>query len=194
MPTMFARENVGGRRPLTLPEDRALVQAVVDRRDQHAFEVLYDRHTPALYGLALKLAAGDRAAADEFIQDAWIRASDRFARFEWRSELRTWLSGFVVNCAREVVRPQVHIVDLADDDLELGSEDPGIAGTFDRLDLERGLAALPPGYREVLVLHDIEGYAHDEIAALLHVATGTSKSQLTRARRALKRLLNGEGG
>lgn len=180
---------------MTSPEDRTLVEAVLSRGDQRAFAALYDRHTPALYGLALKLAAGDRAAADEVIQDAWIRASDRFARFEWRSELRTWLSGFVVNCAREVVRPfEKQGVALVEDDVELGSDDPGISGAFDRLDLERGLAALPPGYREVLVLHDIEGYAHDEIAELLHVATGTSKSQLTRARRALRRLLDGQGG
>ncbi len=179
---------------MTPPEDRALVQAVIDRGDQRAFATLYDRHTPALYGLALKLAAGDRAAADEVMQDAWIRAADRFDRFEWRSELRTWLSGFVVNCAREVVRPERDTVALAEDDLELGDEDPEIAGTFERLDLERGLAALPAGYREVLVLHDVEGYTHEEIADLLHVATGTSKSQLTRARRALRRLLSGKGG
>ena len=175
---------------MTPPEDRALVQAVIDRGDQRAFATLYDRHTPALYGLALKLAAGDRAAADEVTQDAWIRASDRFARFEWRSELRTWLSGFVVNCAREVVRPQHNTVTLAEDDLELGTDDPEIAGTFERLDLERGLAALPAGYREVLVLHDVEGYRHDEIAGQLGISVGTSKSQLFHARRRVRTALS----
>lgn len=179
---------------MTFPEDRALVQAVLDRGDQQAFAALYDRHTPALYGLALKLTAGDRAAADEVVQDAWVRAADRFGRFAWQSELRTWLSGFVVNCARESARMNNHDAPITDEGDEPGGDDPEIAGTFDRLDLERGLAALPAGYREVLVLHDVEGYTHEEIAVLLGVATGTSKSQLTRARRALRRLLMTKGG
>lgn len=158
-------------------------------RDERAFAALYDRHTPALYGLALRLSGGNERDAEDIVHEAWMRAADRLTDFAGRSTLRTWLCGFVVNCWRELVRSRGDREWPLDESPEPGAEDGELVGTFDRLELERGLQALAPGYREVLVLHDVEGYSHEEIAELRGVAIGTSKSQLARARRALRRML-----
>ena len=174
---------------MSAPDDRELVRAVTSQGSEEAFGVLYDRHTPALYGLALRLLGGHAQDAEDVVHDAWLRAGGGFATFAWRSTLRTWLSGIVINCARELwgarSQPEVSLDDLP----EPGSDDAELRGTFDRLELERALATLAAGYREVLVLHDVEGYTHQEIAGLLSMTPGTSKSQLSRARHALRRAL-----
>jgi RNA polymerase sigma-70 factor (ECF subfamily) len=174
---------------LNAPDDRALVAAVTGEGSEQAFRALYDRHTPALYGLALRLLGGEAADAEDVVHDAWLRAATRLNDFAWRSSLRTWLSGIVVNCARELWTARGRLDVSLDDVPEQGSDDAEIRGTFDRVELERALATLAAGYREVLVLHDVEGYTHEEIAGLLSVTTGTSKSQLSRARHALRRAL-----
>jgi RNA polymerase sigma-70 factor (ECF subfamily) len=168
-----------------IDDDRALVGRVVAGRDHSAFGALYDRHGTYLYRLALRLLGGDEAAAEDAAHDAWVRAYVRLPDFQWRSELRTWLAGFVVNAARERQRA-VATLDLDD---SIAADDSALTGLYDRLDLTKALAALPSGFREVLILHDAEGYTHDDIAALLGIATGTSKSQLSRARAAMRRLL-----
>jgi RNA polymerase sigma-70 factor (ECF subfamily) len=173
---------------LTATDDRDLVRAVTSAQDELAFGTLYDRHTPALYRLALRLL-GNASDAEDVVHDAWMRAAGGFADFAWRSSLRTWLSGIVVNCARELWRLHGRSDVALHDSPEPGTDDAAIHGTFDRLELERALATLATGYREVLVLHDVEGYTHEEIAGLLSVTTGTSKSQLSRARQALRRAL-----
>ena len=157
--------------------------------DERAFAALYDQHTPALYGLALRLAGGDARDAEDVVHEAWMRAVRGFGQFTGRSALRTWLCGIVVNCWRELRRGRGDRELPLDDAPEPGAEDGELNATYDRLDLERALRALAPGYREVLVLHDVEGYSHEEIAALRGVAIGTSKSQLARARGALRRML-----
>ena len=167
-------------------DDRALVARLVAHRDERAFGTLYERHTPALYRLALRLTAGDAASSEDIVHDAWMLAVPRLREFAWRSRLTTWLSGFVVNGARERARRAGRETELADHEPE---DARPLEGACDRLDLERALAALPHGYREVLVLHDVEGYTHDEIASALGIAPGTSKSQLARARAAVRRAL-----
>lgn len=179
---------------MTEDDDRALVEAVASRGDRRAFAALYTRHTPALYGLALRLAGGDDADAKDVVHDAWVRAVERFPAFEWRSALRTWLCGFVVRRWRELDRQRRRDHPAVDHDVA-GADDRRIEGTFDRLALDRAVAGLAPGYRDVLVLHDVQGYTHAEIGTLLGIEAGTSKSQLARARRALRRALGGpEGG
>jgi RNA polymerase sigma-70 factor, ECF subfamily len=170
-------------------EDRVLVDAVMQRGDEHAFAVLYARHTPSLYGLALRLSGGDDADAQDVVHDAWVRAVARFAEFEWRSALATWLCGFVVLRWRELARQRRHEDVTSLDDDAAGSDDRYLEGTFDRLMLEQAVARLAAGYREVLVLHDVHGYTHNEIGTLLGIDAGTSKSQLSRARRALRNAL-----
>lgn len=174
---------------MTAIDDRDLVDSVIRNGDERAFAALYARHTPALYGLALRLAGGADADAQDIVHDAWVRAVSRFAEFEWRSALATWLCGFVVRRWRELARQQRRDESAPIDDDVAGIEDTQLEGTFDRLMLERAVAGLAPGYRAVLVLHDVHGYTHDEIGTLLGIQDGTSKSQLARARRALRSAL-----
>lgn len=170
-----------------MDDDRSLVRRVLAQGDDRAFGALYDRHTPYLYGLALRLSGGDPAQAEELAHDAWVRAAARLGQFEWRSAFRTWLAGFVVRCAAEAVRSTEREVVMAE--AEPRSDDAGLTGALDRIDLERALAQIAPGFRQVLVLHDIEGYTHEEVGRLLGIEPGTSKSQLSRARAAVRRAL-----
>lgn len=173
-------------------EDRVLAEALLSRGDERAFRELYRRHTPALYQLALRVVGGNDADAQDVIQETWVRASAKLDGFRWESSLRTWLTGIALNLSREVLRrrarrPTTELTEFNEPvsrPLQLG----------DRMDLERAIAALPPGSRMVLVLHDIEGYTHEEIAQRLRISAGTSKSQLFAARRALRaRLTKAEG-
>lgn len=177
---------------MTQDDDRLLVHAVVQRGDERAFASLYDRHTPALYRLALRLTGGSDADAEDITHDAWVRAVERLGTFEWRAALRTWLAAFVIRCAHERNRATTRAV-LPVEDLAAGAEDVALRDSYDRLDLERAIAGLADGFRQVFVLHDVQGYTHEEIADLLGIEPGTSKSQLSRARRALRRALEPPG-
>ena len=174
-------------------EERALVEVILERRDERAFAALYDRHAAAMYGLALRLTGGNAPEAQAALQDAWVGAVERLATFEWRAALRTWLCGFVVNAARTLTRQAARDPGPSIEDLPLGHDDARLSGTIARVDLERALTDLPAGYRHVFVLHDVEGYTHDEIATELGITPGTSKSQLSRARAALRRRLAAGG-
>jgi RNA polymerase sigma-70 factor (ECF subfamily) len=169
------------------PTDQELCDRFVRQGDEAAFRVLFRRHSPRLYAIALRMLAGRVADAEDAVQDAWLRAASGLRRFEWRSALSTWLSGIVINCARERLRARP-LVQASDADLAALPAAP--RPQVPALDLERGLAALPDGYREVLVLHDLYGYTHLEIADLLDIVVGTSKSQLFHARRALRARLS----
>ena len=161
--------------------DEELLRAFAhDRSDRH-FLALYDRHAPAMYALACRLMGGRDADAADALQDAWTRALTRLDRFRGESSLRTWLCGFVVNCCRERFREPL---------FEAIEDQHAIHHAESPLDLERALAALPAGYRAVIVLHDVEGYTHREIASALGIDEGTSKSQLSRGREALRRRLD----
>jgi len=143
--------------------------------DRAAFEALYRAHSGRVYALCLRLTA-DRALAEERTQDAFVRAWERLATFRGESAFSSWLYRLTVNevlLERRAERPR-----------------PAIGGAGIALDLERAVAALPPGAREVFVLHDVEGYRHEEIAKLTGIAVGTSKAQLFRARRLLREALN----
>lgn len=177
---------------MTTDDDRLLVEAVVQRGDERAFTSLYDRHTPTLYRLALRLTGGSAADAEDVTHEAWVRAVERLSTFEWRAALRTWLSAFVIRCAHERDRAATRTVEPVED-LAFGREDEALRGSYARLDLERAIAGLADGFRQVFVLHDVQGYTHEEIADLLDIKPGTSKSQLSRARRALRRKLEPPG-
>jgi RNA polymerase sigma-70 factor (ECF subfamily) len=174
-------------------DDRTLVDAVAGRGDERAFGILYDRHTPAMHGLALRLTGGSESDAEDIVHDAWIRAVERCADFEWRSTLRSWLCGFVVLRWREALRRSHRepVVPLRDD--AVATTDVVLDFAAERVDLERAVRGLADGYREVLVLHDIEGFTHEEIGRMLGIETGTSKSQLSRARHAVRKALTHSG-
>ena len=177
-------------------DDRDLAAAVCRSGDEAAFRALYRRHTPALYRLALRLGGGDEAWAEELAQRAWIRAVEGLGTFGWRSALSTWLGGIAVNCARELWR-EAHGRDTAgglDEWNDLTVTRGASSGTEDRIDLERAIERLPHGCRQVFVLHDVEGYTHEEIGGLLGIEAGTSKSQLSRARRRLRAALDPPAG
>jgi RNA polymerase sigma-70 factor (ECF subfamily) len=162
--------------------DSELVAGFLTDRDEAAFRALYRQHTPALLGLAARLAGGSSTEAEEIVQEAWVRAAEGLSVFRWKSSLRTWLSGFVVNVWRERSRSATReTVSAAAAPLGMASFAP-----TDRLDLERAVAGLPDGFRAAIVLHDVEGFTHEEIAEQLGIEPGTSKSQLARARRALR--------
>jgi RNA polymerase sigma-70 factor (ECF subfamily) len=165
--------------------DSELLEAFLRDRSEPSFLALYDRHAAGMYALAHRLMGGRSADAADALQEAWTRALPRLSQFRGESALRTWLCGFVVNCCRERFRgPLFEAVD------ETAILDPRPSIASQSIDVERALTSLAPGYRAVLVLHDLEGYTHREIAAALGIDEGTSKSQLSRGRQALRRRLD----
>ena len=171
--------------------DRELADRVVCDGDEAAFEALYLRHTPNVYRFVLRLTGGDAVESEDVMQDAWLKAARSLARFEWRSEFRTWLMGIAFNQYRETARRNGRRIPTVDGewDVPVQPVEPG-----GRVDLERAIALLPPGFRAVLVLHDVEGFTHREIAERLEISDGTSKSQLHEARKAMRRLLGTRTG
>ena len=162
--------------------------------DRAAFEALYRAHAGRVYALCLRLTA-DRAQAEERTQDAFVRAWERLATFRGESAFSSWLYRLTVNevlLGRRAQRRRGARIVTTDDPAALEPRSGAIVawGAGTTLDLERAVAALPPGAREVFVLHDVEGYRHDEIAQLTGIAVGTSKAQLFRARRLLREALN----
>jgi RNA polymerase sigma-70 factor, ECF subfamily len=152
--------------------------------DEAAFRTVFRQHSPAMYAVALRMLAGRSADAEDAVQEAWLRGVRGLGAFRQESSLRTWLIGIVVRCALEACRRRSPAGELEAESLVA----PPMAAA-DRVDLERVIAALADGYRHVLVLHDIYGYTHAEIAAMLHITDGTSKSQLSRARDHVRRAL-----
>lgn len=174
------------------PSDRDLADAVRRSGDERAFRILYRRHTPRLYALVLRLGGDSRPEADDVVQESWIRAVEGLDRFRWDSSFATWLLGIGVNVTRDLLRRNSRRLETPwDDDVDapLAAVPAG-----DRVDLERAIATLPDGARTVLVLHDVEGWPHETIAERLGISVGTTKSQLHRARRALRAWLAPEPG
>ena len=165
------------------------MSAVIASGDERAFGLLYDRHTPALYKLALRLTGGREPEAVEIVHDAWVNAAKGLNRFEWRSALRSWLGACVINRWREMSRAAARSPVIPLEEKLVPADDGRLTGTIDRLDLEQAIGGLADGYRQVFLLHDVEGYTHEEIGSMLGIETGTSKSQLSRARRELRKAL-----
>ena len=160
--------------------------------DRAAFEALYRAHVGRVYALCLRLTA-DAGQAEERTQDAFVRAWERLATFRGESAFSSWLYRLTVNevlLGRRAEHRREQRIVTADDPAALERPRPAIGGAGMALDLERAIAALPVGAREVFVLHDVEGYRHEEIARLTGIAVGTSKAQLFRARRLLREALN----
>jgi RNA polymerase sigma-70 factor (ECF subfamily) len=170
-----------------MEDERKLVKEFLLTKSEHHFRRLYRQYTLPLYRLALQLSGGNNQAAEDIIQETWLRAVNHLHEFRWQSALKTWLSGIAINCCREYNRKQ-NISNVTIEELEnqLQSVEQKIEN---KIDLQQALSFLPQGYREILVLHDVEGYKHKEIGELLGISEGTSKSQLFNARKAMKKLL-----
>ena len=164
------------------PDDVALVRRV-QQGDLDAFEPLYRRHAARTYALCLRLT-GDTQAAAERVQDVFVRAWERIRSFRGDSAFTSWLHRLTVNVVlqemRSTRRREARIM-LDDTSTAFAPE----VRVDERIDLDAALLRLPPGARVVFVLHDIEGYSHDEIASLLGNAPGTVRAQLWKARQLL---------
>ena len=168
-----------------MTDDRERVERFLRTRSDEAFRELYRSHAPVMYRLIVRLIGGADRDAEDALQDAWIRAAERLDRFRWESSLRTWLCGIAANCCRERIRRLEPIDADAPEHVSRSEPDRG----WQTLDLERAIARLPAGARAVLVLHDLQGYTHEEIAHLLDIEPSSSRSQLFRARRTLRCML-----
>ena len=174
---------------LTRVEERSLAEEVLFAGSERAFRELYRHHTPRLYQTVLRLVGGVENDAEDVVQETWIRAVAGLEGFRWEARFRTWLTGIALNVCRARWRKRKgrEIIGPETADIPVQPPDPDA-----HIDLERALALLPPGYRVVLVLHDLEGFTHAEIGERLGISSGTSKSQLFRARRTVRRLLSPE--
>jgi len=164
--------------------DRRLVSRIRQQGDEGAFRELYRRYTPRLTGFATRLLAGAESEVEDVVQETWIRACESLDRFRWRASFSTWLQGIGLNVVREQLRRQSRFPLAAGEEVPAAATLP--ASDDDRLDLERLIRELPDAQRLVLVLHDIEGMKHREIAERLGMPEGTSKSHLSRARGTLR--------
>lgn len=165
--------------------DRELADRIADAGDEAAFRELYGRHTPRLYQFVLRLLGGDEAEAEDVVQETWIRATTNLGSFRWEARFETWLTGIGLNLSRNRLRRSDRRERLHDADRTGAAP----RGRDERIDLERAISMIPPGCRTVLILHDVEGFKHAEIAEKLGVSVGTSKSQLWSARRHMRQLL-----
>jgi RNA polymerase sigma-70 factor (ECF subfamily) len=168
------------------------------RGDARAFQELYEKHKRRVYSLCLRMTA-NTAEAEDLTQEAFLQLYRKIATFRGESAFSTWLHRLSVNVVlmhlRKKSLPVVSLEETTQGGEEdspkkdFGAEDLALAGSIDRLQLQRAVDDLPPGYRTIFVLHDIEGYEHNEIASIVGCSIGNSKSQLHKARMKLRDLL-----
>jgi RNA polymerase sigma-70 factor (ECF subfamily) len=191
--TTRMRPSLSGPRPAhpAPPDAEATAELVrrAQRGEVEAFEGLYRAHVGRVHAVCRRMA-GDPAHAEELTQDVFVRAWERLGSFLGDAAFGSWLHRLAVNVVLEDARGErrrsarVAVMAVPPETAAGG------AGALDaRMDLDRALAALPPGARTVFVLHDMEGYSHGEIAALTGLAEGTLRAQLHRARRLLMEAL-----
>jgi RNA polymerase sigma-70 factor, ECF subfamily len=165
--------------------------------DAHAFQALYDKHKRRVYSLCLRMTA-NTAEAEDLTQEAFLQLYRKIATFRGESAFSTWLHRLSVNVVlmhlRKKSLPVVSLEETTQGEedtpkKDFGADDLALAGSIDRLQLQRAVDDLPPGYRTIFVLHDVEGYEHNEIASIVGCSIGNSKSQLHKARMKLRDLL-----
>ena len=166
--------------------------------DAQAFQALYDKHKRRVYSLCLRMTS-NTAEAEDLTQEAFLQLYRKIGTFRGESAFSTWLHRLSVNVVlmhlRKKSLPVVSLEETTqggDDDTpkkDFGAEDIALAGSIDRLRLQKAVQDLPPGYRTIFVLHDVEGYEHNEIAAIVGCSIGNSKSQLHKARMKLRDML-----
>lgn len=162
------------------PSDASLIDAIRHSGSESAFRTLYDRHTLAAYRAAWRIL-GSAHDAEDATQEAWLRAFNTLERWRGETAFGAWLRGIAVHVAIDQVRKTVRFAGEVDHEANVSNE-----FADDRLDISDAIRALPPGYRAVLVLHDVEGFTHEEIGQRLGITAGTSKGQLFKARRAVR--------
>ena len=179
-----------------LAEAEAIERA--KRGDAESFEALYALHKRRVYSLCLRMT-GNTAEAEDLTQEAFLQLYRKIATFRGESAFSTWLHRLSVNVVLMHLRkkglPEVSLEESLEPQQEdgprrdFGARDNVLAVSIDRLNLQRAIEGLPPGYRVIFVLHDVEGYEHNEIAEMMGCSIGNSKSQLHKARMKLRDLL-----
>jgi RNA polymerase sigma-70 factor, ECF subfamily len=167
--------------------------------DEEAFAALFDQHKRRVYSLCV-LMTGDAAEAEDLTQDAFIQVFRKLASFRGDSAFSTWLYRVAVNTVlmslrkrklRQVSLDEPMVNDHGSMPRDFGRQDSALSGTVDRIALARAIQELPEGYRRIFLLHEVEGYEHQEIARLLRCSVGNSKSQLHKAKLRVRDLLYG---
>ncbi len=164
-----------------------------------AFERIYRLHSRRVYALCLRMV-GNSAEAEDLTQEAFLQLFRKIGTFRGESAFSTWLHRLAVNVVLMRLRKKTlvenSLEEMTEPDEESGTQrrdiggpDIRLSGSVDRVNLERAAEQLPPGYRSVFVLHDIQGYEHNEIAAIMNCSIGNSKSQLHKARMRLRGFL-----
>ena len=178
--------------------DRELAQAVA-AGDSDAFEKLYRKYYKRVYSLCLRML-GDPTLAEDMAQEVFLQVYRKIGSFRGDSAFTTWLHSLTVNQVLMHFRKRgVKLEQTADEEEFANVVDTPLQSTrrtsiIDRLALDKAIAQLAPGYRTVFVLHDVEGYEHEEIAEMLGISVGTSKSQLHKARMRLRDRLASQSG
>jgi RNA polymerase sigma-70 factor, ECF subfamily len=179
-----------------MPESEAI--RLAQGGNAHAFEQLYGLHSRRVYSLCLRMA-GDPTDAEDLTQEAFLQMFRKVHTFRGESSFSTWLHRLTVNVVLMRIRKKRHVEKSLDAmfepeeeskvPVEFGAPDLRLSGMLDHLNLDRAIDQLPEGYREMFILHDVQGYEHKEIAAILGCSIGNSKSQLFKARLRLRDLL-----
>ena len=162
--------------------------------DMEAFEQLYQRHNRRVYSLCLRMTQ-NAAEAEDLAQEAFVQLFRKISSFRGDSAFTTWLHRLTVNQVLMHFRKKSVKLEKTTEEGETpvqivrGTENPNSMPVIDRIALDNALEQLPAGYRTVFLLHDVEGHEHEEIAKILGVAVGTSKSQLHKARMKLRKIL-----
>jgi len=188
-------------RPMGLAADASIPKSQDDTiaraqaGDHHAFADLYAANKRRVYSLCLRMV-GNVAEAEDLTQEAFLQLHRKIATFRGESSFSTWLHRMAINVVLMHLRRKGLQLTSLDEAMEpapdqrpgrsFGAPDLTLSGAIDRLALQRAIDDLPAGYRLMFVLHDIEGYEHNEIASLLECSIGTSKSQLHKARLKLR--------
>jgi RNA polymerase sigma-70 factor, ECF subfamily len=168
--------------------------ARAQRGEEEAFAGLFEIHKRRVYSLCLRMT-GDVAEAEDLSQEAFLQLFRKIGTFRGESAFSTWLHRLVVNVVLMHLRKkglQKVSLDEADNSQEepvkreYGEDDRRLLGSVERIALKNAISELPPGYRAIFVLHDIEGYEHNEIAQIMECSVGNSKSQLHKARLKLR--------
>ncbi len=162
--------------------------ALATAGDERAFERLYRSHVPRIHSLVRRMVGGDHDA-DELVQDVFVRAWQRLSTFRGEAAFGTWLHRLAVNLVLNAQKTAARGRKLFDDDAAIEFAAGRRQTPEAAMDLEQALKLLPKGARQIFVLHDVEGFLHEEIADMLGVATGTSKAQLHRARMLMRKHL-----
>lgn len=176
------------------PNSDLALAIAAGKGDMNAFEKIYERHNRRVYSLCLRMTQ-NAAEAEDLAQEAFIQLFRKIGSFRGDSAFTTWLHRLTVNqCLMHFRKRSVKLEKTTEEgetpvQIVSGTENPNSMPVMDRIALDNALTQLPPGYRTVFVLHDVEGHEHEEIAKMLGVAVGTSKSQLHKARMKLRKIL-----